>query len=383
MTTITALPTAASTTGPASDRAKLHALQVLRGIAATFVVMYHANLLFGEGNWIPGSRLFSMFAFGHAGVDLFFVLSGFIILRAHWGDQSAKAAIRRYVLRRVIRIYPAVIVTVLVLLTLLPAMRATTGDQGLFSSDRTSVAASLLLVPLTCSYFPGVLWSLQDEIYFYVLFLAYYVHRRLFVVLIFLWAGFVVANGALSLAPRLAACGSSPLSLYNALFAAGAATYFAWRILGQASPAWLAPLCLAAGTAVFAVAAVNDVQHLSDTYWGAGGFDGVTRWKLLTRSGYGLAGMLLVTGAALSAWRPVTRLGYLFNLIGDASFAIYLVHLPVLGMVSRLLHSETDAGIPTSAAILGLMAISSLGAGIAFHLWVEMPLLRTLRRVAA
>jgi peptidoglycan/LPS O-acetylase OafA/YrhL len=58
--------------------AKLGWVEAYRGIAATAVVLYHTARHFDKNYGIPA--LESVFQFGHAGVDLFFVISGFIIL---------------------------------------------------------------------------------------------------------------------------------------------------------------------------------------------------------------------------------------------------------------------------------------------------------------
>lgn len=363
-------------------RAKLASLQVLRGIAALMVLLFHANLLFGDGSWIAGSRLGGAFAFGHAGVDLFFVLSGFIILHAHWGDVPSRATVVRYVLRRSVRIYPPVVITVLALVAFLPILRIITGDQGFFPVDGVQIVASLLLVPLTCTYVPGVLWSLQAEIYFYLVFLLYFVNRYLFVGTVFLWAALAVGNMALQFLPSLSACGSHPLSLYNTLFAGGVTAYFIWRYLLETGRLNLAPFFLASGGAVFFVSAAADIYFLGDTYWQNAAAQGSAHWKLLTRGGYGLGSMLLIVGAALTQWEPTTRIARIATLLGDASFAIYLVHLPVQGVISRLMQSTTDVGLLTSWSILVLMALASIAAGGAFHLWIEAPLLRALRRIS-
>lgn len=367
----------------AKGSTKLDSLQVLRGGAATLVVLFHANVLFGEGNWIPSSRLGTVFAFGHSGVDLFFVLSGFIIVHAHWHDRPSLSAVRRYVLRRAIRIYPATIVTVLLLLAALPALRIVTSDQGFFGFDATRITASLLLAPLTCNYFPGVLWSLQDEVYFYIIFLSFYIHRKLFVFLVFGWAGLVVANAALAFSPSLGACGSSPLSFYNALFAGGVTSYFAWRHAAAMGWTWLSLPLVAAGAVVFGAAALADVHYLGASYWGDTLFKESNSTKLLTRGAFASGSMLLLIGAALSNWTPSTTVGRLLTLLGDASFAVYLMHLPVQGVLSRLLHSTTDVGLPAAVVMLGVMAISSLLTGVAFHIWLEKPMLISLRRATS
>ena len=193
---------------------KLSGLQVLRGLAAAMVVAFHANPFFGPGSMIAGSDLGRIFTFGHAGVDLFFVLSGFIIAHAHWADPSTLPAIRRYIWRRVVRIYPFMVLIVLLLLVSTGPLRTWLHDPEFFPYDTVRIVSSLTLTPATCSYFPAVLWSLQCEIYFYLIFLSFYIDRRLFLAAVLTWAVLSIGNSAVKLAPALSSCASSPLGIY-------------------------------------------------------------------------------------------------------------------------------------------------------------------------
>ncbi len=88
-------------------------LQVFRGLAALLVVYHHANRevagVFGDSWWR------SLFDLGDAGVQFFFVLSGFIIYHVHRHDIGRPERTRRYLLKRIIRIYPIYILVTLVL----------------------------------------------------------------------------------------------------------------------------------------------------------------------------------------------------------------------------------------------------------------------------
>jgi len=67
-----------------ADGRKLTGIEASRGVAATAVVLYHSARHLDHVYGVPG--LMRVFQFGHAGVDLFFVISGFIILFVHYGD---------------------------------------------------------------------------------------------------------------------------------------------------------------------------------------------------------------------------------------------------------------------------------------------------------
>lgn len=70
-----------------AGRVHLDGLQVIRGIAALAVVLFHEQELTSFGPHAVSNNWFTaLFKFGYAGVDIFFVLSGFLIVYVHYGD---------------------------------------------------------------------------------------------------------------------------------------------------------------------------------------------------------------------------------------------------------------------------------------------------------
>jgi hypothetical protein len=81
---------------------KIDLIQALRGIAAMLVVLFHVRNVFNVGQYNIGERLFGQ---GAMGVDLFFIISGFIMVYTSSHREGAKAAIK-FMLNRVTRILP-------------------------------------------------------------------------------------------------------------------------------------------------------------------------------------------------------------------------------------------------------------------------------------
>ena len=73
----------------------------LRGLAVLPVVLLHVGVAV-----LPSSRLLGAVTRGWYGVDLFFVLSGFIICHVHWNDIGRPEQVRSYFWKRFVRIYP-------------------------------------------------------------------------------------------------------------------------------------------------------------------------------------------------------------------------------------------------------------------------------------
>lgn len=86
-----------------SDRPKIPALDGVRGVAILLVMAYHLNAEVPT----PAGRVWSALVWpGVSGVDLFFVLSGFLITGILWDSRGREGAWRRFYLRRVFRIFP-------------------------------------------------------------------------------------------------------------------------------------------------------------------------------------------------------------------------------------------------------------------------------------
>src|SRR5712691_10367510 len=98
---------------------RISSLQALRAVAALLVLAHHTS-----------ERIFQNYTplnIGFAGVDLFFVLSGFVIFLAHHEELGHPDKLGRYAWRRFVRIYPTYIIVTLIslpaILYLVPAAR--------------------------------------------------------------------------------------------------------------------------------------------------------------------------------------------------------------------------------------------------------------------
>ncbi|AGH73278.1 acyltransferase [Edwardsiella piscicida C07-087] len=141
----------------------IYSIQYLRGVAALLVVLYHMRgmISFPVGN-IPNLGDF-LFAQGYFGVDLFFIISGFVIVLSTEKDKSAKS----FVIKRIFRIYP------LYLFCLCAALLFT---QGGYSTSEL-LRAFLLIQNNYSESAPwfgysilSVAWTLSYEFLFYAIF---------------------------------------------------------------------------------------------------------------------------------------------------------------------------------------------------------------------
>ena len=193
---------------------KLHSIQLLRGIAALLVVFYHACglqlLTIGPEN-AGNAVLGGVFTSGFAGVDLFFVISGFIMV---WVTRRAERTVARtgeFLVARVTRIYPlwwaaaALAAAYYIFLHVPeaddPAWRAAvqSGAGGEF------LLKSFLLIPQPDLPVLSLGWTLMHEMYFYAVFACLLLLPRAVIPLALLgWGGLVVAASLLGLSEPIA-----------------------------------------------------------------------------------------------------------------------------------------------------------------------------------
>lgn len=130
-------------------------LDGLRGVAALFVILYHFCEAFAT------SPTDQMFNHGYLAVDFFFVLSGFVIGYAYDGRWSRGMTPGRFMLRRVIRLQPMVVLSLL--LGLIAYL-----IQGSVRWDGTPVALPTLIVALVLGMFlipviPGASYDVRGN----------------------------------------------------------------------------------------------------------------------------------------------------------------------------------------------------------------------------
>ena len=343
-------------------------IQALRGLACLLVVIFHANhSFFGLPKYWADRPLGDFFEFGgHAGVDYFFVLSGFIIYVAHRHDLGDRRHFARFAWRRFSRVYP---VYWIVLLALIPVFFVVPNFGTGIERQAGTIADAFALVHVFGSKtILTVAWTMFHEVAFYAIFAAMIFNFRAGAVVFAAW----ITVGLMPLAaPSLESADPSTLmSPLHCLFAMGVAA--GWLATKQRIAA--APVVAALGVGIIAATAVADVRtDGASNHWPV-----LTDWLALA---YGAGSALLILGCVeleRSGRLAMPRLPVFF---GDASYSIYLVHDVTMSALAKLaLASAGIVALPHLAIFCGLIALST-AAGVAYHLAVEKPLLRALRRV--
>ena len=162
-----------------TNKPTIRSIQYLRGIASCVVVFQHLSDRTVKYNIIaPG---LNDFGFGFFGVDLFFIISGFIMIYITKPNQS----IFKFWLRRFLRISPIYYVLTIISLVIYIYLP----NSGQFKPDIYDLINSILYIPTNRGAIVGVGWSLNYEMYFYFIFgLALFMpaQYQVFAILLFL-----------------------------------------------------------------------------------------------------------------------------------------------------------------------------------------------------
>ena len=337
---------------------KLNSLEMLRAVAALLVVMFHVQWIFGNRT---GTHPFSnLFASGFRGVDLFFVLSGFVIARAHAADLGRPRRFTNYAFNRVARIYPAVWI-----MTLCAAGCYAAGFGGADKADKLgawSIAASALLLPQTGPPLVNVTWTLKYEMLFYLVFSALILNRHVGRMLLSVWL-LSVLSVSVGLIPD--ALGLGAFFLRSLCLEFGVGLVCAWLMT---RPAFVG--ALRAGGAQWAVLAIGAAAF-------AGGMstDPQAAWAGVA---FALGSGALVVGLTLLEQFRRIRIPRLLVMLGGASYAIYLVHYSSITLLASAMRRMPR--VPLNNAMFLGVAIFSIVAGLGFHYLIDRPIQRLLQR---
>jgi peptidoglycan/LPS O-acetylase OafA/YrhL len=165
----------------ASRGSRIPSLDGLRGLAIIGVVLFHIDYFLGRAGFGVVPNIFHhLVSFGWAGVDLFFVLSGFLITGILYDTRNQPGYLRVFYSRRALRIFPVYYFFLLCFFGLGPVLLTATGHGGFIQhhiQPSTQVFAWLYLVnwfggARHLTYFSDFIkhfWSLAVEEQFYLL----------------------------------------------------------------------------------------------------------------------------------------------------------------------------------------------------------------------
>ncbi|UJW85297.1 acyltransferase family protein [Devosia sp. SL43] len=335
----------------------LTTLQAGRAIAAIAVVFFHANSFFIPERLYAGQGVSPAINAGYAGVEYFFVLSGFIMMLVHQRDMDRPDRVAPFLWKRIIRIYPFYWVVLFALIGAYFVM-PTMGPEN--ARDPLMLISSALLIPNGEGFIVVAAWTLSHEMLFYLLFSTTMLNRVAGALILSAWAMAIIFAAAV---PDVPFPISFLLSPYNLLFLFGIGSAYLFGRL----PAALGGMLAVVGLVTFPAIAIADVTGM----W--------TPSFLIRTVVLGISGAALVTGLTNLESKGYLRAPAWLVFLGDASYAIYIVHSAALAALCVVvLRLGLNQAVPAGVMLVAISLAATL-AGIIAHVLIEKPLLAMLR----
>jgi len=343
--------------GPVSRRTtpQIASIQILRGAAALAVIIAHTYGIIGVKNGISGYPTLSL---GAAGVDIFFVISGFVMVISSEGLAGTSSGPAQFISSRLSRLVPLYWTVTSIMLCYFLFVRK--GGLSGANYDWASVVASYLFVPyptLNGVFMPlvGVGWTLNYEMFFYMFFaVGLLVPGRIGTIGVAVLLVLVGLFGRQLPLPAPLSYLSDPM-LIEFVFGVGIALAFRSGVRLPA-PAAYAVLLLGLGFPASGLASTDDFPRY--LVWG-------------------IPSALIVSGLVslkddykAARWR-------LPRLLGDASYSLYLTHPLTMAGLDQLLSRRLLPGHPF---LFGpLLVLASMAIGVLSYWFFERPLVGWLR----
>lgn len=310
-------------------------LEALRGLAAIWVLLHHAD---STVTAFIGSLDSKYVSSGWLGVDFFFILSGFIISFSTRDSSRNQRNLSSYLLSRFLRIYlPYLPVGLGMYLayTIFPEVSASNRDIGLLTS--------ITLIPTFEKTALNVAWTLKYEMLFYLIFSSYFFGRFFHFAVMFVWFLGIVLCAFLAV--------EFDCPFLKILFHPINIWFFVGILIERI------PRVVESRKLVFTLAMVSLVTLMVFIELG------LSRWFV------GVSLALLIYCFSSQSVNDL-RLPSFFVYAGAASYSVYLVHYPVQSVVVRVLNKMGDFDVFESFV---LIAVISFFAGLIYYSLVDKP----------
>ncbi len=337
----------------------IYSVQALRAIAASLVVAFHIFVHLEVRDIIP--VLPELVSTGRAGVDIFFVISGFIMVYIGWEKFGVHGAQKDFFVRRIIRIAPIYWFYTLLMAGLVYLFPHLVSQGKTLSVEH--LFASLAFVPWanTVGDIKPVLsvgWTINFEMFFYLVFTMLLFFRRVYFVplLSIVLLGCIALGFVFDLEKSILHVATSPL-LVEFLFG-GLIGFFYRRGVRIRSCVCIFLAALGASLLIITAFTVLDQAVHRTVKWG-------------------IPGALLVFGAVFLERNGNFSTPRLLSSLGDSSYSLYLTHVFVINALGAFWGARIGGfySIFVCIAFLG-----SLFSGHVAYLLLEKPITDRLNR---
>jgi exopolysaccharide production protein ExoZ len=314
-------------------------IQLLRGFAAVYVTLFHLIYWWNQKN----DFLTGIFNNGYGAIDLFFVISGFVVFQSAEKFKEGFRSFFYFLAKRAARIYPMYWIVSLLFLSI--------GFVHIPGYNVLEFCKTFLLLPGYTAIII-ITWTLQYELYFYLLLGLSILNKRLRWILLGLFllsvtsflAGFL--KGINIFIP--------PSGFYNEFvleFLLGVSAVYVFK-----KPSFFLSVILSiAGLALFLLPLKQYSSHIIS---------------------FGIPSLFLVIGLTSLEYKNKIRIPLFAVRVGDASYCLYLIHLPIIAYIFPYPASSQ----PFNRLLIVTFVILITLIAILLHLYVEKPLLTYINK---
>ncbi|RZK44431.1 MAG: acyltransferase [Hymenobacter sp.] len=328
----------------------LGVLDMLRGFAALSVVLYHFSMPGKQGGFLVkfySPTLHFLFQKGNIGVEVFFVISGFIIPFSLWNTKYQITHFWHYMRKRLIRILPPAYAVILLLLLqwiIVDYLLHHNVDRISELNTKQLLSNFLFIVPFTkAQWFNGVFWTLSIELqYYFILGIVFNIIFKKDNITLFVGVNLLMF--VLSYLPGLP---KETFFTYSPLFALGATVLLYYK------------------------ARVTFISYLLM----------IILWTTLSCISVGYIASIfgLMAAVCITFVKVDSRF---FSFFGKISYSLYLTHILVGSTLeyifSKLINLANDY---ISLIIILLITVISIYFSYLYYKWIEIPFLALAQKV--
>jgi peptidoglycan/LPS O-acetylase OafA/YrhL len=379
----------ASTLAPATG-VYFPGLHGLRFFAALAVVVAHIELLKSYHGYPNLADNLAIYELGRLAVTFFFVLSGFLItyLLLEEKREAGTIAIRKFYIRRIFRIWPLYYLVVVLAFVIVPQVKALAIPSVTIAAGdhRSILGLFLVLLPqVALSLYPPFpyaepLWSIGVEEQFYLFWPLVMARSRnvLKLAVVIIIGGVAVKAGALAYASRLK--DPSQLGFWNHFIDYFYFNRFECMAIGAAG-AWL---LFERKERVLRFLFSKPVQLLTYLFTAIAML--TTRGKpILHYSVHSVLFCIIILNVAANEHSLLKLRANVFTLLGNISYAMYLLHEIVIGVVMYLITTATGSrfdGLSANVVLYAGSAVVTIAVSTLVYKLYEVPFLRLKSRYA-
>ncbi len=343
----------------------LNLIQLLRGIASLLVVLFHTTI--NANDILKKEFCLNFFAFGGAGVDIFFVLSGFIITYTSLKPLREGKQLFSFLRRRFVRIFPSywlVITLFLMIQILLPAFYNTK-----YNFTLSNILSTYFLFP-GHTMINGVSWTLTYELFFYFLFSLVFIIPRKKIALVF-----SIIYGLIIILVTIFGYASEKENDWLGLLTFPMNTEFIMGILAAVLipriPQNISAGLLIGGSILFLTSSIlSDHNYIL--------FPNAFNRVIF----FGVPSFFIIIGIVKFELATKTKVHNFLLLLGEASYSLYLLHLPIIFATIKIIaRFNIQSNITLHCLLLFTLIIICWGS-IFFYKYIEKPVIKKLNSLA-